>query len=314
MSGINRSNILKGPALVQYGGQSFWSKGDVTLNFEPKLFAIPTAHFGEVDQRVSDQVFKASFEPAGRFTAGLAAVLWPYASMLPGTSIFGASGVDKALVVWSRDNKKLTLHNSAITGMPTIRQSVSKTIQGAVEFTGIVRNEMDPSEASSYYTIETATYPGDTGFAVSDILTKAYASAWGDDAPWDSFYTEDGWEISFGLNLSPQMVDGLGTVDMSLQGLTVTAKCVPVGPAESDILAAAAPAVALGSSIASRSAALNISASGIYVRVYNAGITKSGFVYGAEKKRISATEWRATRTVTSGTPDPLFHIGTSAPA
>jgi hypothetical protein len=310
MAGIDRTTIMKGPALVTFGGQSFWSKGDVSVSVTNKLFGIGTAHFGEVDQRVSDRMVEVNFEPEGRFTAGLAAVLWPYAATALGASIYGGS--DRALVVWARDGKKLTVHNASVTGMPNLRLGVAKTIEGPVKFTGLLKNSTDPSNAAAYYTLTTATYPGDTGWAVSDVLTKAYASAWG-SAPWDAFHTEDGWEISFGLQLKPQMVDGLGTVDMSLQGLTVSAKCIPVGPAESDILSHVLPASALGNSVAAVSEHLLISASGIAVVVYNAGITDSGFVFGAEKKRIGPTEWKATRTVTAGVADPLFYVGTSSP-
>ena len=311
MAGINRTTILTGPALVTFGGQSFWSKGDVALNFVPKLFGVATSHFGEVDQRVSDRMFEVSFEPAGRFTAALAAVLWPYAATSIGASIYG--GTDRALVVWTRDGKKLTLVNASVTGMPNIRLGVAQTIQGPVKFTGLLKNSTDPSAAGAYYLLEDSAYPGDTGFAVSDIPTQAYASAWG-SSPWDAFFTEAGWEVSFGMQTRPQVVDSLGTVDMTLQGLTVSAKAIPVGPAVADILSKVSPAAALGNSVAAAAAPLNISATGVYVRVYNAGIVDSGFVFGNEKKRLGPTEWRATRTVTAGTPDPLFYVGTSAPA
>lgn len=309
MSGINRTTILAGPALVTYGGQSFYSKGDVTLNFTPKSFAVTTAHFGEVDQRISDRIFEVSFEPVGTFTAALAALLWPYASTPMGASIYGIT--DRPLVIWTRDGQKLTLVNAAVTGMPNMHFGVGKTIQGAIKFTGLVANSTDPSNATAYYTLASATYPGDSGFLVSDIKTQAYSSTWG-SSPWSSFFTEEGWDISFALNLKPQMVDGLGTVDMMLQGLAVTAKCVPVGVAAADILAKIAPDVALGNSIAALASNLVISGTGVYAQVNNAGMTDSGFSYGSEKKRIGPTTWKATRTITSGTPDPLFYIGTTA--
>ncbi len=311
MSGINRSTILSGPALITFGGQSFYSKGDVTLNFKPKLFAVSTAHFGEVDKRVSDREYEVSFEPDGRFTTALAAVLWPYAATLNGASIYG--GTDRPLIIWSRDGQKLTLVNAAITGMPNMHFGAAKTIQGAIKFTGLLANNTDPSNAAAYYTLTSTTYPGDAGWLASDVKSQAYTSAWG-TAPWDAFFTEAGWDISFALNLKPQMVDGLGTVDMTLQGLAVTAKCIPVGPAVADILAKMAPAVALGNSIAALASHLLISGTGVYAKIYNAGMTESGFVYGAEKKRIAATTWQATRTLTSGTPDPLFYVGTTAPS
>lgn len=311
MSGINRTTILAGPALVTFGGQNFYSKGDVTLNFKPKMFAVSTAHFGEVDQRVSDREFEVSFEPDGRFTSGLAAVLWPYASTFNGASLYGST--DRPLVVWSRDGQKLTLVNAAVTGMPNMHFGAAKPIQGSIKFTGLLANATDPSNAAAYYTLASATYPGDAGWLASDVKIQAYTSAWG-SSPWDAFFTEDGWDISFALNLKPQLVDGLGTVDMTLQGLVVTAKCVPVGPAVTDILAKIAPAVALGNSIAALSHHLLISGTGVCAQVYNAGMAESGFTYGAEKKRIGATTWKATRTLTSGTPDPLYYVGTTAPS
>lgn len=310
MAGINRTTIFTGPALVTFAGQTFWSKGDVTVTPKNKRFNVETAHFGKVDERVSDKSIEVSFEPSGAFSAALAAVLWPYAATSVGASIYG--GTDRPLVVWARDGKKLTIHNAAVTGMPDIRLGVSKTIMGAIKFTGLLANSTDPTNAAAYYTLASATYPGDAGFAVSDIKTAAYTSAWG-TTPWDAFQTEAGWDISFGLQLKEQTVDSFGTIDMSLQGLTVSAKAIPVGPAESDIMAKLAPASALGNSVAALAAALNISATGIYVRVYNAAIVESGFGYGAERKRIGATEWQATRTVTAGAADPLFYVGTSAP-
>ncbi len=308
MPGIDRTTILTGPALVTFAGQSFWSKGDVTVNIQAKQFGVETSHFGQVDSRVSDRTVEVSFEPCGRFTTGLAAVIWPYAATAIGASIYGST--DRPLIIWARDGKKLTVPNASVTGMPNIRLGVAKVIDGPIKFTGLLAKNTDPATAGAYYVLATATYPGDTGFLVSDIKTQAYTSAWG-SSPWDAFQTEDGWEISFGLQLAPQMVDAFGTVDMTLKGLTVTAKAVPVGPSETDILAKLLPTSGLGNSIAAAASPLVISGTGVFAKLYTAGMTDSGFGYGA-KKRIGATTWQATRTVTAGVADPLFYIGATA--
>jgi hypothetical protein len=311
MPSIDRTTILTGPALVQFASQSFWAQSDLTVTVDNILFPINTAHFGEVDKRYADRKVVVAFTPSGAFTAGALAVLWPYAATAIGASIYG--GTDRPLVVWTRDGKKLTIHNATITKMPAIRLGVDKTIMGPVEFTGILKNSTDPTNAAAYYTLADQAYPGDTGFSVSDIKTLAYASAWGGSSPWSAFSTEAGWEISLDMQTRAQTVDGLGTTDMTLAALSVTARCIPVGPSQSDIFAKIAPASALGSSLAAASNPLNISATGVYVRVYNAAISKSGFVHANDKKRISQTEWMATRTVTSGAADPLFFVGTAAP-
>ena len=307
---INRTSIISGPAKIVYDGQSFWSKGDVTVKILNDRFDIQTAHFGKVDERFSDRKVEVSFEPSGAFSAGVAAVLWPYAATAVGTSIFTAA--DKALEIFGRDNRKITIPAAAVTKMPSIRLGVSQTIIGDVTFTGVCKNSTDPTTAGAYYTEASVTYPGDTGFAVSDILTKAYTSVWGASAPWSSFLTENGWSIDFNLSLAPQKVDGIGTIDMTFSQLEVTAKCIPVGPTASDILTKVAGTAGLGASIATADP-LNISATGVYVRLYRAALAESGLTFGNTAKRIGQTEFIATRSVTTGAADPLFFVGTTSP-
>ena len=311
MPSIARSSIISGPAKITYNSQVFWSKGDVTLKVINERFDIQTSHFGKVDERFGDRTIEVTFEPSGAFTAGIAAVLWPYASTAIGASLFGAT--DVPLTINGRDGRQIVIKAAAVTKMPSIKASVSSTIAGAVTFTGLIASNVDPTNAAAYYTETAVAYPGDTGFAVSDILTKAFASAWGAASPWSAFSTQEGWSIDFNLKLSPQKVDGIGTVDMTFGGLDVSAKCIPVGPIATDILSKVAGTGGLGVSVATANH-LNISATGIYLRLYNAALVDSGLTYGAEAKRISETEWIATRTITTGTADPLFAVGTSAPA
>ncbi len=310
MPSINRTSIITGPALVTFAGQIFWSKGDITLKPNNKNFKVGTSAFGDMEERTQDKSIEVSFEPDGRFTAGLAAVLWPYAATAIGASIYGGS--DRALVVHSRAGTKVTVHNAALTKMPDLRLGVSKTIQGSVTFTGLLKNSTDPTNAAAYYTVASESYPGDTGFDIVDIKTLAYGSEWGASAPWDSFLTQEGWEVSFDLSLAAQMVDGLGTVDMSLQSLGVTARAIPVGPTEAQILTAMGNTRALGASIASADD-LIVSATGLYFSLSKAGLRSAELGYGAERKRAGQLEWLATRTVTSGVADPLFYLGTAAP-
>lgn len=311
MPSIDRTTIITGPALVTYGGQSFWSKGDVTLKPIVGKVAVTTAAFAEVHGRINDKKVEVSFEPSGRFTAPLLAVLFPYAAMNIGASVYGPN--DKVLVIHSRAGTKLTVPNAAITKLPNLRFGVSQTIQGAITFTGLLKNSTAPETAGAYWLVETAGYPGDTGFSTADIKTLAYNSSWGAGAPWASFLTETGWDVSFNLSLASQMVDGLGTVDMTLQELKVEASGIPVGPNETEVLAKMQQNQVMGSSYATADP-LNISATGVYFRLANAGLTDADLGWGSQRKRIGQCKWQATRTVTAGVPDPLYYIGTVAPA
>ena len=309
---IDRATIIRGPAKVTFGGETFWSKGDITLKPTVSRFEVGTSRWGNVDERFSNKSIVVSFEPSGRFDAGLVAVLWPYPTVDIGASIFGAS--DTPLVVHTVAGQKVTVHNAALTSMPSINLGVGKTIQGDVEFTGLLVNNADPSDANSYYTSAAIAYDGDTGFTVADIPTLAYASAWGVTTPFDSFNTEDGWTIDFDLTMRPELVDGLGTVDMTLQELQVSATGIPVGPTVEDMLAKQGiNATALGSSVQANSDNLIISATGVYMAVYNAAVVENDIGYSNDRKTIGSAEWIATRTVTAGVADPLFYIGTAAP-
>ncbi len=294
---------------MTFGGQTFWSKGDVSYKLTVDRFAVDTSAFGEVDGRTKDKRIEVSFEPDGRFNNALAAVLWAYAATNIGASIFGAT--DTPLVIQGRDGISLTVPNAAVTKMASIFASVAKTLQGPITFTGLLKNSTAPSAAGAYYVIASSAYPGDTGWSRADIKTLAYASAWG-SSPWAAFNTEDGWEIEFDLQLAPQMVDGLGTVDMSLQGLTVKAKSIPVGPNLAQLHTAMQENTDFGTSMATAND-LIISATGVYIRLSNAGMISMDASWGSQKKRLGACEWQANRTVTTGVPDPLFYIGDAAP-
>ncbi|MEY2655444.1 MAG: hypothetical protein RLZZ524_2472 [Pseudomonadota bacterium] len=309
MPSINRTTIIAGPALIKYNTtSSFWSKGDVELKVINDRFDIQTAHFGKVDERFSDRRIEVTFEPSGAVTSTLAAVLWPWGGTTVGTSIL--TGTDKPLEIISRDGRKITVHAAAVTKMPTLRLGVSNTLIGPVTFTGLIKNNTDPTNASAYYTEAPFTYPGDTGFAVADIKTAAASAVWGAAAPWSSFVSENGFEIDFDLQLAPQKVDGIGTVDMTFQSLAVTLKAIPVGPAALDILAKIAPTSGLGASIAGADN-LTVTAGTVAVVLSKPAIVESGLMFGSQVKRIGSTVWTATRTVTTGTPDALFTLTVS---
>jgi hypothetical protein len=308
---IDRATIISGPAKITFGGQTFWSKGDITVKNTVSRFEVGTSRFGIVDERLSDKRIVVSFEPTGRFTTALAAILWPYATSAIGSSVFGAS--DSPLVINTLAGRQFTIHNAANTSPPAINLGVGQTIQGDVEFTGLLANDTDPSDANSYYTDAAVTYPGDTGFAVADILTDVFSNTWG-SSPWDDFHTEEGWNIAVDVSLRDEMVDGLGTIDMTFQEVQVTATSIPVGPTVDDVsVAQGINATALGSSVQASASDLIIAGTGVHVEVYNAALIESEFGHGTDRKTLGSTDWRATRTLTAGVADPLFYISTAAP-
>lgn len=308
MPSINRTTIISGPALIQFASQKFWSKGNVEVKVINDRFNVDTSHFGKVDERFQDRRIEVTFEPSGAITSALAAVLWPYGATTVGTSILTAT--DRPLEIFGRDGRKITVHAAAVTKMPVLRLGSNTTLLGSMTFTGLVKNTTDPTNAAAYYTEAAVVYPGDTGFAISDIKTAAASAVWGVGAPWSSFVSENGFEIDFKLNLAPQKVDGIGTVDMTFQSMEVTLKAIPVGPAATDILAKIAPTSGMGASMAGADN-LTVTAGTVAAMISKPALTDSGLVFGSSAKRVGATTWTATRTVTTGTADPLFTVTVS---
>lgn len=219
---IDRTTIISGPALVQYDSQTFYSKGDITLKTIVNRTQINTSAFGIIDERATDKRIEVVFEPAGQFTDALAAVLWPYASTLPGESVFGAA--DKELVIWGRDGQKHTVKNARVTTMPNIQFGTTKTTIGSITFTGLVANSSDPTAIASYYTVAAADYPGDTTFDPGQIWTLAPTVLIG----LTEYETQDGIDVSFSVGMRDEMVDGIGTVDMKIGNVEATATFIPI--------------------------------------------------------------------------------------
>jgi len=396
----NVSTILGGPAVVQYRGASFFSKGNITLTNNKQTFPIVTDRFQKVDERVSDEELKVSFEPAGEFEN--LSVLWPYASTVLGSLIapqsqavtglntatdvltitahgfatadpvllhvstggalptsapqvdnlttyyvraidantftlhptavdanantnpinFSVAGtgtlyVDKdlPLTIWTFAGVKLVLFNAAITKMPALNLSATKTIIGNVEFEAFLRNGVDWSNATARWQITNAALT-DTTFDPANILTQPYTAAWGVTAPWSSFQTREGWVVDFNLALEAVMTDALGTVSRRLQGIDVTAKATPAGIDESQLLAALLlqdVGAKRGRSLSGANLLLSGANANAYVQLYGAALKAAVQNFSAGQPRMGELTWFATRTFAAGVANPLFYVGSVTP-
>lgn len=391
----NTATILGGPALVKFRGATFYSKGDITLNHARTTFPIATDRFGKVDERVSDEELKVSFEPVGEWES--LSVLFPYAATLLGSLITpysqAASAVtsgsdtvtvtahglvdgddvlvhmatggtlpgglssttryfvkavdadnlkfyptaadvtantnvvditdagtgtlyvdrDFPLIIHTFAGVKLTLYNAAVVKMPTIVLSSVKSLLGAITFEAFLRNGADWSTAGSRWAIANEAL-ADTSFAPANVITQAYAAAWGNAAPWSSFETKEGWTIDFNEAFEAVMTDRLRTLTRRLTSLDVSAKAIPAGIDESQMLTKLL--LQGNGAVAGRSLSgddLSISATGVYVRLYGAALKASSQHFSVGKERMGELSWVATRTFAAGAPNPLFFVGSASP-
>lgn len=243
---ISRSAFTLGPAFVQFtpaGGSltSFFSKDDIDVNLDISTLDIPSSAFGVVSGRAIEVAGKVGFTPVGAWNAAVLPVLWPYQTVGYGADAFGGA-TDQLLALNGLDGYLLKLYASAITKMPSIHLSASKTIIGAVEFTGLRKNtqEWDAGTSLDGSLLSFAA----TGAAAAPNLTPGeiavcpYTATWGSVAGFAAFQTQDGWTIDFEVNLKPIPADDVGIATMKVESVSVMAKCVPIGPTGLQILAA----------------------------------------------------------------------------
>ena len=314
-----RTAIIRGPAIVQFDGSNLYSKDDITCTIDEESFQILTSVYGPVDERIKERRAEITFTPVGEWETSAIDVLWtPYATMAIGAGIFGTP--DKPLVIWTRAGKKITFGAAAVTKMPDIIASATKTLIGSVTFMCIGKEDTYWDDGSvsdgSFMKIEAAAFPDAVEIDPLLIVTSPFAAGWGIlGAPWDNIDTIDGWTITFNPSLSPFEADTPGIIDYTLASLDVSAKCKPVGVTEQDIITAMGiqgPGAHRGRSLSAIANGndLVLNGEGVGLTVYRAAIKRAPLMFGSVANRAGEIEWVATRQLTAGALNPLFSVST----
>lgn len=206
-------------------------------------------------------------------------------------------------------------HNVQVAAQPELNLTAGATAIGAVTFEAFRKFATAPTDAAAFYSRPSAIT--DDTFDPADILTQAYDVAWGASAPWSAISTRDGVRVAFGLTLQPWGDDAGGILTRQITAIECQARAIPVGLAETDLwdkLVVQGTGAGRGRRIQS-SDPLNISATGLYVRLYNAILEDPGAAsYDLAADRTAELTWRAQRAVTSGVTGDLYYVGASAPA
>lgn len=303
---IDRSTIIRGPALVTFNSVSFYSRDDIVATPKINTFKIDSSMHGQVDERLSDVLWEITFTPVGKW-AGLA-TLFPYATPVVGSSVFGAT--DKNLVIQTLAGQQITYKAAAVTKMPDVVLSAAKTLIGSVTFTAIGANNTEWTDAAKRAVIASVAF-SDTSFNPADIKTQAYSVAWGSTSPWNAIKTESGVTLSFNVSMDPVVTDSDGTVDMTLKDVEVTAKFTPVGVSEADLLAllkVQGSGIARGASLGGNKNDLVVTGTGVTVTVYDASPKDGPSKFGQTTLRAGEVSLVPIRKFTAGVGQPLFAV------
>lgn len=294
---IQRGSIIRGPAVVTFGGQTFRTKGDVQLRLGVDSFDVESSEYGPIDRRRNNITASLSFEPVGVVTAAVIPVLWPHLSKAAGTSLFGSSDVP-CTVAPVGGGLQLVLSAAAITKMPDIIVSATKTSIGQVEITGILANNKEWSAAAARYTASTIVAPTLAAIDTASIPTSPAYVDW--DGVFADLPTAEGVTVSFDLQTNNEETDEDGLVDITLGSVSASASFEPIGFAVDDWLDALGlqgTGVLRGTSLGGHELYVHArDVGGLDVTIPNARLAELPLSYGRGSRRVGQLTFQGFRT------------------
>lgn len=304
--------IFTGQGNITLGGGTFYSRGNIDVNFVKERNSIRVDKFGERRRNVVDKYISVTFEPAGEFEH--LGVLHPFAGMKPGQRLRGGAEAPCVINLDYGTGKRITLLNAVVYKPPGFRLVAGETVlAGQCEIRGLLKqSDPDTSDPAAYFTLADATYAADTAFSDALLKSGGVVADWG--ATHTAFYGKEGFQVDVNPTLTPLKWDKFGTVDYILEGIEVTARGIPdIGP--DAFLTAFDFGEAVGDSDGLAADDLNFVEAGqsVYVTLYNAQLDTGSIRASLMDPAVGELVWKVTRSLTTGVLDAAYYVGTSAP-
>ncbi len=277
-----RQSIVRGPGTVTFNSVKIFDASGISAEVDSSTQDVESSISGKLDTIKTDQVAKVSLTPVGTVSNELLDVFYPSFVKTPvlGKSLLGAT--DVPLVVSSKAGTKVTFAAAALTKCPDLLLSPVKTAFGSAEFSALLPNGKLPDDASArLYTVAAAAY-ADGEPSRSGLTGCHYSGTFGELSIPD---TVEGWTVSVAMNLTPVTTDSQGTIDYTLSGVEVTARCTPLGLSEGEILSALPVLSGRGKSLASTSDLVISAEGGLTVTLKNAALVTGPLNWGATALR-----------------------------
>lgn len=314
---LDRTLLTRGPAIITYGGDTFYTNADILSRFGPVWNPVNTSMYGQVDKFVKDRIYKVPLRLWGAWEN--LSVLFPSYAMSPqaGASIFGTTATP--IVILARNGDQITYKNAQITRLANLYLGVDSDLFAAdVEFTCIIGNSSGstmykPEDANAYYATAIGQTYADNAFAKTNYKRVRFTGAWGSVTGFTSVIPQKGFQIGWELDTKPLTCDGLGTVDFTIgeNVLQGTCKCIPIQPTMAQLEAqVAAQGVQLGTLLSGLSADLTLTGNGGSPAIVwkGAAITEHGYAFGIEPLRQGEITWTTTRGFTANVPNAVASV------
>lgn len=305
-----RQSIIRGPGTVKFNGIKFFDQSGIGAEIDSATQDIGSSISGKLDTIKTDQIGKISLTPVGNLTKELLAVFFPEYFQKPviGQSIFGSE--DKELVISSKAGTQVKFAAAALTKCPELYLSPVKTAFGSVEFTALLPNgKLPDDETAKLYTVAPAKYTD--GEAPRDALSGFhYEAVYGSgENALKIADTIDGWTVLIEPQLNAVTTDSQGTIDYTLAGINVSAKCTPIGLSEAEILAMLPVLRGRGRSTVENKDLSISSKGGLSIVLKNASLVTGPLNWGSTALRVGELGFTAHIDASSGT---LFTVDCAA--
>jgi hypothetical protein len=302
---IDRTTLVSGPAHLFFATSKSIFCTKLTATLETTWLPVKVAGFGRIQKRKLDEVIKISASPAGQMDADIAAFLWPYGATAIGAEIFGAT--DAGIIIHTLAGQKLTMTAGAVTKMPSITLGAGGFLYGDFEITCVVGKSIARTTANSLYTLASIAWSGVP--TPAHFLTMPSTATWALGSP-ETIIALNGWTVDFDLQLTPRKTSDLGTFGMHFVGCEATAKCIPIGYAESKWASMLVQGSGAGIGAARTGADLTLAQDnpGISVVLQDAVLEKVPLQFDDENDRVPECEWVANRDISTAY-GALFSVG-----
>jgi hypothetical protein len=290
---VQRSALIRGPGCAVYDGTTLHAQEAITADVKLTTWRPKTATHGDGAPRIVDAVGEISFNPTGKISAAILAIFFPdiFKNPAQGSRAFPAQ--DKAMLIHAKAGDKLQFTNAALTGMPVIALTPTATAFGPVTFSAVIKDNTPRETAGAFYTVPASAtweYP-----LLDDDVVLPYSATWNNL----SIITETGWRVTPTVQLNPITVDGIGTLDFEILGVSVKATCKPSAWTAQQLLTALRPeGIAIGSSLRLGKDLVITAAApgGLEVTLYDAVVSAAPASYAPNAPRAGEITFEASRT------------------
>ena len=300
-----RQSIIRGPGAAVFGGVTIHDASGIVAEIDSATQDVPSSIAGKLDTIKTDQTASVRLTPVGTLSQALLDVLYPSWLRTPeiGRSLLGAT--DSPLLVHSRAGVKVTFSAAALTGCPELRLSPVQTSFGEAAFTALLANGKLPTEANALFAVANAAYNLDEP-SRQGLSGNHYAATFGSLSIPD---TLAGWTVGVELQTEAVTTDSQGTIDFTLTGVNVTARCTPLGLTEAQLLAALPAAKGRGASLAGADDLVISSTGGLTVTLKCASLVTGPLNWGATALRAGEIGFTANPAANGA----LFDVACAEP-